>query len=356
MDTLHDRLAELADHAPTGGAPPSQLWARGRRTHRIRAVATAATVLIVGAVGIGAGVRLADVSVDRSHPAPVNSIGISLPIKYPVGEELPPLGNTPGPLAAIWLSPRNASGAPEVIGLVAATGTFGTLPIHVLHDDPEGTDEPVVALSADGRRMAYSSPTREMIVHDLVSGENKSPLSEFDTRTGYTWVDATHLVGYVAGGSDADGWVWEPGTAAQLIDLYTYAKGFDLWVSQQGSGPQPWPGDTACSSPILTDNTGEYGEYMPDGGYRLEVPELCDVLGVIDSKMLLGHWNTDRSPGDWNNPEDGNGTVVALDAHGAKSSFEDPALRHVVATAGAPSRVTYATDLIGEALDAAGAS
>jgi hypothetical protein len=47
---------------------------------------------------------------------------------------------------------------------------------------------------------------------------------------------------------------------------------------------------------------------------------------------------------------DGDGAVVALDARGV----EDPALRQVVATAGAPLRVTFATDLIAEALDLAG--
>jgi hypothetical protein len=59
-------------------------------------------------------------------------------------------------------------------------------------------------------------------------------------------------------------------------------------------------------------------------------------VGVIGSEIALTH--------------DGNGTVVALDVRGV----EDSALRHVVATAGGPLRVTFATDLIGEALDAAG--
>jgi hypothetical protein len=66
------------------------------------------------------------------------------------------------------------------------------------------------------------------------------------------------------------------------------------------------------------------------------MPVLCDVLGVIGPEIALTH--------------DGNGTVVALDIHGV----EDPALRDVVASAGAPQRVTFATDLIGEALDADG--
>jgi hypothetical protein len=62
-------------------------------------------------------------------------------------------------------------------------------------------------------------------------------------------------------------------------------------------------------------------------------PVLCDVVGVLSPEVALTH--------------DENGAVVALDVHGV----EDPALRHVVATAGGPLRVTFATDLIGEALD-----
>ena len=67
-----------------------------------------------------------------------------------------------------------------------------------------------------------------------------------------------------------------------------------------------------------------------------QIPVLCDVVGVIGSEIALTH--------------DGDGAVVALDIHGV----EDPALRHVVATAGAPLRVTFATDLIRQALAAAG--
>ncbi len=128
MDTLQERLAELADDAPTGGAPPAELWARGKRAHRLRAAALAATLVVVGAVGTGIGVLLADVGNDRSGPAPAGTDGIVLPIEYPVGEDLPDLGDAPGPLAAIWVSPGAGDGAPEVVGLVAETGMFGTLP------------------------------------------------------------------------------------------------------------------------------------------------------------------------------------------------------------------------------------
>ncbi|HWJ82334.1 MAG TPA: hypothetical protein VNS55_08870 [Nocardioides sp.] len=100
MDTLHDRLAELADDAPTGGAPAAEIWARGRRAHRIRTAALAAVVLVVGIVGTGIGVRVA-AGDDRADPAPAAPSGLSLPIVYPAGEDLPALGDAPGPLAAV---------------------------------------------------------------------------------------------------------------------------------------------------------------------------------------------------------------------------------------------------------------
>jgi hypothetical protein len=87
---------------------------------------------------------------------------------------------------------------------------------------------------------------------------------------------------------------------------------------------------------------------------------LCDVLGVVGSGVLLGHWKSEDE-------NDGTGAVVALDIRDlvpelpdckngqpCESSFDDPARRHVVATAGAPRRVSFATDLIAHALGLAG--
>lgn len=379
MNDLESRI-RAAFHGREGDAPAfdlsdaRQIAGRTRRRQILNAAVAgigALAVLVALTAELGGLVRADRIPADQPPPAPAGTVGIALPIEYPVGEELPDLGDAPGPLAAVWLVPRGAGAAPEAVGLVAETGMFGTLPIDVFHDnasrrsntqgwapgDPEPPDEVRVALSADGRRLAYVSPAGELVVHDLVSSESSSPLSEsdFETRLGFTWVDVTHLFGLVADGSDADGWVWEPGTAPKLVDTYAFAEGFDLWVfSGQGSGPLPWPDDESCTSPILLDGTGEYGKYTPGWGYRLEVPVLCDVLGIIGSEMLLGHWNSDRLPGDWNDPNDGNGTVVALDIRGADMAFEDPSLRRVVASAGAPLRVTLAADLIGEALDADG--
>ena len=369
MNDLETRIrAEL--HGREGDAPAFDLSdardiaGRTRRRQLLNAAGAgigALAIVVALTTGLGGLLRADRIPAERPSPAPTGSVAITLPIRYPVGEELPDLGDAPGPLAAVWLVPRGAGTAPQVVGLVADTGMFGTLPIDVFHDnasirsntrgwapgDDEPSDELRVWLSADGRRLASISPAGALIVHDLVSGESSSPLSgaDFETRRGSTWVDATHLFGHVADGSDADGWVWEPGEAPTLVDTYAYAEGFDLWISQQGSGPLPWPGERECTSPILLDETGEYGEFTPGWGYVLEVPVLCDVLGIIDSEILLGHWNDQN---------DGNGTVVALDLRGADMAFEDPSLRRVVASAGAPLRVAFAADLIAEALGADG--
>jgi hypothetical protein len=278
--------------------------------------------------GLGGLVR-ADRTPADQPPAPgVVSGGIALPIQYPVGEELPDLGDAPGPLAAVWLVPRGAGAAPEAVGLVAETGMFGTLPIDVwpemYFEDPDA----YFALSPDGRRIAYHTPAEELVVRDLVSGESYSPTFEFEIRPGYTWVDATHLVGHhTAGtGSESDGWVWQPGTAPKKVDLMTYPGSPYLWGN---AGEDPWflipTEEFPWSCPSLQD--------MDSGG---RMPVLCDVVGVLGPEIALTH--------------DGNGTVVALDIDGV----EDPAKRHVVATAAGPRRVTFATDLIGEALDAYG--
>jgi hypothetical protein len=336
MDRLHDRLAELADDAPTGGVPAAELWTRGKRAHRHRVAAIAAILLVVGAVGTGIGVRLADGDGNRSDPAPAGTVDISLPIEYPVGKELPDLGDAPGPLAGIWLTPHEGGGGPEAVGLVAETGTFGTLPIEVSRSYL--AHDAYFALSPDGSRIAYDTPADELVVRDLVTGDSSSlAFDSFQSRPAddgpYTWVDATHLVGHVAPeadpasihvGGEGDGWVWQPGTEPKLVDLMTY-PGTPYLGQHAGVFEHPW---------FLTNTDGDPQTCLSlrnDG-----MPVLCDLVGVIGPKIALTH--------------DGDGAVVALDIKGV----EYPALRHVVATAGGPLRVTFATDMIGKALDAEG--
>src|SRR3954452_16108223 len=339
MDTLHDRLAELADDAPVGGAPAAELWARGKRAHRLRAAAVAVSLVAV-TVGTGIGVRVAN-GHSRDVVRPAGHLGFTLPIAYPAGEQLPSLGRTPGPLAAIWTDLR-PDGAPTAVGLVAATGQFGTLQIDLPEDPPAPGELPgdFVALSPDGRRIAYWSSTKTLIVRDLASGETYTPaFNDFKPRGVGIWVDATHLVGNVYPGSDIDGWVWQPGQQPKRVNPYPWLEGYhgqDLWGI---TGVFP-PGECA-----------EAGVARRTGGFR--VPGLCDVLGFIGSDLVLGHQRSASGSV---------GPVVAVDVHGAtvyqsggppaqpNPELRDPSRRHLIATASAPGQVDFATYLIGQAL------
>lgn len=345
MNTLRDRLAELADDAPTAGAPPAELWARGKRAQRIRLTGLGALVLVV----VVAGGRV--VGLPQGKPdvllAPAGAGSIALPIDYPVGEDLPILGDAPGPLAAVWLAPRepytlnddDAGQAPVAVGLVAATGRFGTLPIDLyawVYESPDAH----LALSPDGRRVAYFAPpddkepageetSGDLVVHDLVSGDEQPLQSDFEVRSGATWVDATTLVGHVAGGSDIDGWMWELGKPPKLVNPYPYLEdptGPPVTILE--SDP-PW----SCSSPTIRQRTG-----------RSAPSVVCDDVGVVGPAILLGHLKTGETTG-LDRP------VVALDLGDPSDfPFDEPALRREVVTAGAPYPVAFATDLIADAL------
>ena len=197
--------------------------------------------------------------------------------------------------------------------------------------------------------------------------ETELPTIENQRVYVYDWLDVTHLYGS-AEMTDPNGWVWEPGTAAKLVNLLEYPGqpylgygrpygGTDLIIGFQG--PQ-----VCAKPPLIFDVATDDPQGLP-----FEVPLLRDVLGVVGSEILFGHWNPEHVAGKSTAPKYPEGTVVALDIDGAdrpyrdpavprgpdaERAFEDPARRHVVVTAGAPHRVAFATDLIGAALEPAG--
>lgn len=360
MDTLRDLLVDLADDAPTGGAPPAELWARGKRTQRRQLVALTAAALVVGTIGTGVGLRLGDR--DQIDLVPATSVAFPLPIQYPTGAVLPELGEAPGPLAAVWLVPHEGGGSPEAVGLVARTGRFGKLSIDLPRDDPEALDRVRVALSPDGRRLAYTHLTSrpgaedvvlQPVVRDLVSGQTHTSAFGFGTRVGGLWVDNNHLYGLVAGGSDGDGWLWEPGKAPTRVNPYRLPySGSDVAVaSWPAQGPPTNFGDDSKSCSTLNVYDAKTLNSSP-----ADVPALCNLLGVIGPDVLLGQRK---------NPTNGEVTVVAEEFDAAvpfcPSSQRcelpvDEAHRRLVVASGAPDRVSFASALIGQALRTGGRS
>ena len=136
-------------------------------------------------------------------------------------------------------------------------------------------------------------------------------------------------------------WVWQPGSAPRLVNYYTFTLQFPLVPPEPVFDSYQLRERRDCSTPpTATDSTGKIGTENSQGyGSQFEVPELCDVIGVIGTHTLLGYDHSQQ--------------VVALDVHDGPP-FSDPALRQVVAIQGAPERATFATDLIGQALTAPG--
>jgi hypothetical protein len=351
---LREAVDTIANRAPSPDFDELKRRATRRGRRRIAMVAAAAAATVLGVSAITVSGQQGDGSAPAG-PGPTVNVGFALPIEYPVGEKLPDLGDTPGPLAAVWVARREGH-APEFVGLVAETGRFGTIPIEVPDwDNPAPEYWPNAELSPDGRRIAFHlSPAEGLVVRDLVSGEESFWDYELGVRSVTGWIDADHLFGMVTPGSSAEGWLWELGTAPERVYWYGMPYGDSgLSVPLNGGGPR------SCSPPIVQDL--EFSETNGrDWAGSFSVPVLCDIEGVTESGMVLGHWKDQR---------DGNGTVVALDVvaadppHGTAATgpanpgsavFDGPALRHVVVTAGTRDQVTFAANLIEEALNAVG--
>ena len=130
--------------------------------------------------------------------------------------------------------------------------------------------------------------------------------------------------------------MWQPGTKPKMVDLMSYL-GTPYTGPDAGVYAHPWfLINKYVAEEAGLDPNARSCPSLQDVGAGEQYPVLCDVVGVLGPEVALTH--------------DGDGAVVALDAAGV----EDPALRQLVATAGGPMRVTFATELIEAALDSEG--
>ncbi|MER7559754.1 hypothetical protein ABTZ46_22615 [Nocardioides sp. NPDC126508] len=207
---LTDLLEELAREAPTGGAPPGQLWRRGRRVARTRRVGTVAiaSIACLLLVALGSATwqqRAVEV------PATDAETGSFLPSQFhkpspylPGTDSIGPMGT----LIAMVAAPRKGwFGSTEgLVGVSAQTGAYAFLD---LPDAASGFLREA-ALAPDGRHIAYWTtghvpnpvPDREgdtingYAVYDTVTGEvvSQKPSTERGIGHGvFVWFDPTHL-------------------------------------------------------------------------------------------------------------------------------------------------------------------
>jgi hypothetical protein len=171
MTTLHDRLADLANEAPSG-APAPDLWAHGRRVHRRRLAGTvvivAVTVLALGILGTTSWLRT------RQEPLPAAPTqGMRLPDHLYAPSRWLPGTNDEGPLGPLSAIVLGQGG---VTGVSASTGEYRRLdfPGSIGFSDTVGAFGLVDALSSDGSRVAYwydLDGDQGVAVYDTLTGE-----------------------------------------------------------------------------------------------------------------------------------------------------------------------------------------
>ncbi len=189
MTTLDQRLRDLAQDAPHGGLPETDLWSRGKRRQRRRRAAVT-TLTLVMVLGIGS---LASLVIDptRSSVAPADSDAtavLNLPDRLYVPS--PWLHGTDdtgpiGPLVAVVGAERKALFGGSSNGLVAvsAAGDYAFLD---LPDVAVGPDLDVTfALSDDGRFVGYAFSDGSVTSSgQLGSVRIATGLAVYDTVTG----------------------------------------------------------------------------------------------------------------------------------------------------------------------------
>lgn len=309
MTPLHDRLADLAEEAPPGGPLPD-LWQQGRRIAFVRRVGTAGVV----AASCLALLVVVGLAWERGRPTAVAPAGGTHEPAMPDRLHRPSgwLGSfdgAPGPLAAVIPTRHQhlVGSEPGVVGVSATTGRYAflVLPRFVADGDGDGG----VALSPDGRRLAYwisgstsgdpvdDEPVTGYAVYDAVTG--RTSRVEIPTRRGLdsaysgnlAWLDdRTLLVQYgqklTANESRTERPVlWRVGGSVRPVGersgpSWTQYAGGHSWLLQVEPGSWRWALTNTASD-------GLRAMRMPNIAFRSDVaisPDGTHVAGVGTSE------------------------------------------------------------------------
>lgn len=181
---LTERLRRLAEEAPgpAGGiGPAGDLWARGRRRQRVRALsAVASAVLLLVLAGVGGGALWSR----TAQPAPAGPPGTGMRLPdhlYTPGAWLAGADRPVGPLLAVVGGPRRSwlhSGS-GLAGVSARTGAYRFL-------DLPGRAEETPALSPSGRWLAYWVLDERFLDRSVSSMQSCAGLAVYDTVSGAT--------------------------------------------------------------------------------------------------------------------------------------------------------------------------
>lgn len=270
MPTLNERLHDLAEDAPdahqqTDGLDPT-LWARGKRLQRRRRVG-AAGIAAALALGIGSLTTLVVGATDQQVAPAADSTVLGLPDRlYDPSPWTPDTGETGllGPLVALVRAQRRTFWGDTSIG-VTGVSTAGDYAFLDLPDRAEGNSPQAVALSPNGRWVAYLVTGRTTGEPNTFPGDPVVGVAVYDSASGRT----TRQVVETEHGLDVDQLMWIGDTV--LLDYGQY----DTFTAN---------GSSTTRSPVLTWDlaTGEVDRTVSPEAY----PGLADATPAGDSVVV----------------------------------------------------------------------
>lgn len=263
MSTLHERLAALAEEAPSA-LPEVGLWERGRRYARVRRAGTVAIVVAAVLVLVG----ITGVTWQQGRPPQPAPAGSAPAVPDRIWDPSPWLDGTDdgrplGQLAALVPAPRGGLLRSHLglVGVSATTGDYRFLDLPDLAYEFSITD---AALAPDGRHVAYwltgtpsgspnpgsgEVPIVGAGIYDTATGEVATYRPEvvhgLSPQT-LAWADATHLV--IDAGQIAEG------AAAPRGTFSATGLGARIWTLGD-PGPQP-PTTAAAARPVDSVGAG----------------------------------------------------------------------------------------------------
>lgn len=247
MTTLRDRLEDLASDAP---APPpayaGELWTRGKRRQRRRVAGAVVAAAAVAAVAVGVPMQLGPRSAEPSPVTTLPSEDLHLPDRV-----LPPAGWSAGTADAGEIGPLAAIGDAQrlevdgllgeqqhhaIFGVSAVDGTSRFLDLGLDDGEPVPWLGPYVALSPDGRKVAF---VREEYVPDGLDGQETVAVGwgVYDTVTGELTELSDPAVPRLAGHDTSD--LAFTGDSRHLMTAYSFDgtwqnHAFVLWDVETG--------------------------------------------------------------------------------------------------------------------------
>lgn len=296
MTDLHEQLTRLADRSTADAAAPDPdgAWSRGRsrqRAQRLSAVAVAAALVVAGVLAAAPWQRA-----EREIAPAGASDALRLPDAFhDVSPWLPATEEPIGPLSAVLGGYRGdwtGGGTNGIVGVSSTTGEYAFLDLPGWDDGGASLGGSDVALSPDGRHLAWwslGSPSGEP---NTTTGGPFTGFAVLDTSTG----DVERVAIETEHGINPSSIVWGADVLwlewSQLQDVrggYGVGSGVQTWrvgdtEPTAYDGRQPLLFDTTATGGLLVESTGgrQVDLVSPEGSRRVQVDQRLEGPAALN--------------------------------------------------------------------------